>query len=77
MDHIWGGSPQWAQNSLALIFFKKSAIILRQDFLKTLYIASCRIFIMTIYIYFCMHKTLHNFRSRSCSINSASPMTHE
>ena len=37
MDHIWE-APSGLKKSLALIFLKKSAIILRQDFLKTLYI---------------------------------------
>ena len=36
MDHIWG-APSSFKKSLALIFLEKLAIILRQDFLKTLY----------------------------------------
>ena len=36
MDHIWG-ARSGLKKSLALLFLKKSAIILRQDFLKTLY----------------------------------------
>ena len=36
MDHIWG-APCGLKKSLALIFLMKSAIILRQEFLKTLY----------------------------------------
>ena len=36
MDHIWE-APSVLIKSLALIFLKKSAFILRQDFLKTLY----------------------------------------
>ena len=36
MDHIWE-APSRLEKSQALIFLKKSAIILRQDFLKTLY----------------------------------------
>ena len=35
MDHIWE-APSGLKRSLALIFLKKSAIILRQEFLKTL-----------------------------------------
>ena len=37
MDHIWE-APSVLIKSLALIFLKKSAFILRQDFLKTLYV---------------------------------------
>ena len=37
MDHIWE-APSELKKSLALIFLKKSAIILQQDFLKTLYV---------------------------------------
>ena len=37
MDHILG-ARSGLKKSLALLFLKKSAIILRQDFLKTLYI---------------------------------------
>ena len=37
MDHIWG-APSRLKKSLALIFLKKSAFILRQEFLNTLYI---------------------------------------
>ena len=36
MDHIWG-ARSGLKKSLALLFLKNSAIILRQDFLKTLY----------------------------------------
>ena len=36
MDHIWE-APSRLKKTLAHIFFKKLAIILRQDFLKTLY----------------------------------------
>ena len=37
MDHIWE-APSRLKKTMALIFSKKLAIILRQDFLKTLYI---------------------------------------
>ena len=37
MDHIWEALNR-LQKSLTLIFLKKLAIILRQDFLKTLYL---------------------------------------
>ena len=37
MDHIWG-APSRLKKSLSPIFLKKLAIILRQDFLRTLYI---------------------------------------
>ena len=37
MDHIWE-APSRLKKTLALIFLKILAIILRQDFLKTLYI---------------------------------------
>ena len=37
MNHIWE-APSMLKKTLAHIFFKKLAIILRQDFLKTLYV---------------------------------------
>ena len=37
MDHIWE-APSRLKKTLALIFLKILAIILRQDFLRTLYI---------------------------------------
>ena len=37
MDHIWE-APSRFKKSQALIFLKKLAIILRQDFLMTLYV---------------------------------------
>ena len=37
MDHIWG-APSSLKKLLAPIFLKKLAIILRQDFLRTLYV---------------------------------------
>ena len=36
MDHIWG-APSRLKKLLALIFLKKLSIVLRQEFLKTLY----------------------------------------
>ena len=36
MDHIWW-APSRLKKTLALIFLEKLAILLRQDFLKTLY----------------------------------------
>ena len=39
MDHIWEALSR-LKKSQALICLKKSAIILRQDFLKTLYVKS-------------------------------------
>ena len=38
MDHIWE-APSKFKKSEALIFLKKLAIILRQDFFKTLYVS--------------------------------------
>ena len=38
MDHIWG-APSRLKKLLAPIFLKKLAIILRQDFLRTLYVS--------------------------------------
>ena len=38
MDHMWE-APSRLKNSLSPIILKKLAIILRQDFLRTLYIS--------------------------------------
>ena len=42
MDHIWE-APSKLKKTLALIFLKILAIILRQDFLKTLYTVPVRV----------------------------------
>ena len=49
MDHIWE-APSRLKKTLALIFLKILAIILRQDFLKTLYIHKFNIIIHYLFI---------------------------
>ena len=40
MDHIWW-APNRLKKTFALIFLEKLAILLQQDFLKTLYVVTC------------------------------------
>ena len=47
MDHIWG-APSRLKKLLALIFLKKLSIVLRQEFLKTLYVFKTNIIVLNV-----------------------------